>query len=203
MLIGEARIVDCKSIPLGDMPQYFEHHRIPRSKWKVVAGYRQIFAWVLTDARFFETPVRYKHPIGAVTWVRLGKIDDQPQNFAGPQQTLSTFGVHRKFRSEKGRWLRDDSPQHVRHGIQCMTCGQRFKSQQGLSSHRKHKHPEVPAVHEMPHWAWHLLEGAQPHADGAEPVVVGEAKEFARENGMDVEEVVHHLVYCKKRGGCM
>ena len=156
------------------------------------------------------------------------------------QQTLSTFGVNKNVRTEKGRWVRDSSPQYVRHGFRCMTCGQRFKSMQGLGSHRKHAHPEEPEKHDKPHWAWHFLQGSQPHADGAEePVVVGGAKEFAtpekertnidrrcgashrvrytttqklhlvdaynfaRENAMDVAEVVHHLVYCKKRGGGM
>ncbi|MFC1902702.1 hypothetical protein ACFLX4_01360 [Chloroflexota bacterium] len=31
----------------------------------------KIFAWLLDDARIFNPPIPYKHPRGAVVWVRL------------------------------------------------------------------------------------------------------------------------------------
>lgn len=34
-------------------------------------GYSGMFAWVLKDVVRFKTPVSYKHPSGAVTWVSL------------------------------------------------------------------------------------------------------------------------------------
>lgn len=33
--------------------------------------YRQTYAWVLKNARRLQRPVPYKHPSGAVIWVRL------------------------------------------------------------------------------------------------------------------------------------
>lgn len=33
--------------------------------------YKNSFAWVLTKAKLFTKPVPYKHPMGAVIWVRL------------------------------------------------------------------------------------------------------------------------------------
>ena len=46
----------------------------------------------------------------------------------------------------------------------------RFRSQQGLVSHRRHVQNEAhEATLEHPHWAWHFLKGAQPleqHEDG-------------------------------------
>ena len=33
--------------------------------------YRQTYAWVVQNARRLERPVAYRHPSGAVIWVRL------------------------------------------------------------------------------------------------------------------------------------
>ena len=70
-LMGSARIVDCKSIPLEDMPEFFENHRIPQSKFNIIQAYKTMFAWILTDAEIFDEPIPYKHPQGAVSWVVL------------------------------------------------------------------------------------------------------------------------------------
>jgi hypothetical protein len=35
------------------------------------------YAWVLSDIVKFKTPVNYKHPSGAVTWVTLDKVTTQ------------------------------------------------------------------------------------------------------------------------------
>lgn len=34
-------------------------------------GYPKTFAWVLSNPRYLETPVPYRHPPGAVIWVKL------------------------------------------------------------------------------------------------------------------------------------
>ena len=51
-----------------------------RSSWRLWGGegpepvppYPRTFAWVLRGARAFASPVPYRHPLGAVVWVRLG-----------------------------------------------------------------------------------------------------------------------------------
>ena len=58
-----------KKITLEEFENYFEHHQIPSRKF--VAGYKAIYAWVLTEAKFLEKPRSFDHPRGAVTWVRL------------------------------------------------------------------------------------------------------------------------------------
>ena len=89
------------------------------------------------------------------------------------QQTLSLFGVRKDVQTMSGRWLREQSPEYMREGLPCTICGQRFKSKQGMMSHKKHVHNEErPETKDDPHWAWRFLQGAQPHADGEEPVVV-------------------------------
>nr|WP_294564206.1 ASCH domain-containing protein [uncultured Rhodopila sp.] len=37
--------------------------------------YSKTYAYVFTNPRWFERPIPYKHPSGAVTWVRLPEID--------------------------------------------------------------------------------------------------------------------------------
>ena len=98
------------------------------------------------------------------------------------QQTLFNFKIRKNVQTASGRWLRDHSPTHIRAGLPCTICGQRFKSKQGLVSHRKHAHKaddEIPVVvpTHADHWAWRFLQGAQPHADDQEPVVVPDDEE--------------------------
>ena len=92
------------------------------------------------------------------------------------QQTLSHFGVRKDVQVRSGRWLREHSPEYMREGHLCKWCGRRIKCQQALGGHRRHVHNErrhEPEDAGDPHWAWRFLQGAQPHADGVEPVVVG------------------------------
>ena len=160
------------------------------------------------------------------------------------QQSLGTFAIRKDVQTLCGRWARERSPEFLRSGRQCKTCGQRFRSQQGLVSHRRHVRNEAhEATLEHPHWAWHFLKGAQPleqHEDGVpHEVATPERKRkapiafppkldrrrgratrhrytayeklhavvhyiFARENGLEVSEVVQLLMsfmcfhLCKK-----
>lgn len=43
----------------------------------ILGGYENTFAWVLSNARRFKTPVPYKHPGGAVIWVELDDATDR------------------------------------------------------------------------------------------------------------------------------
>ena len=42
--------------------------------------YRQTFAWVVKNARRLERPIPYKHPSGAVIWVRLDAAVERKVN---------------------------------------------------------------------------------------------------------------------------
>jgi hypothetical protein len=47
-------------------------HRVdPRDVGSVVARYRRIYAWILSNASRLRKPMRYRHPSGAVIWVNL------------------------------------------------------------------------------------------------------------------------------------
>jgi hypothetical protein len=56
-----------------EMIEAFEHHRIPEEMIRSGAVAKWNRPWFLTDVIRLPTPVRYKHPNGAVTWVELSE----------------------------------------------------------------------------------------------------------------------------------
>ncbi|MFC1970703.1 ASCH domain-containing protein [Chloroflexota bacterium] len=58
--------------PLGlaDIKMNVDKHRIPPEDISRFS-YGKIFAWELSNANTFRSPIPYKHPRGAVVWVRL------------------------------------------------------------------------------------------------------------------------------------
>lgn len=52
------------------LSQYIDHHRVGPEVF-MADDYNWRFAWHLRDIKKLETPVRYQHKNGAVTWVNL------------------------------------------------------------------------------------------------------------------------------------
>jgi hypothetical protein len=75
-VIGVCDLVDC----IGPLTaeQFCKNARkagMPESEVKL-GSYRQTFAWVLEKPRKLKWPVPYRHPSGAVIWVRLnGRVE--------------------------------------------------------------------------------------------------------------------------------
>ena len=72
-VVGIAEVTDCRP-PLATPSAYAEaepRHRIPpgRQERAFADGWRT--PWVLANARPFNRPVPYRHPLGAVIWVNL------------------------------------------------------------------------------------------------------------------------------------
>jgi hypothetical protein len=71
MVVGVCDVVDC----LGPLtPEQFRKNARKAGLIKSEAElgfYNRTFAWVLANARYLEVPVPYKHPSGAVIWVKL------------------------------------------------------------------------------------------------------------------------------------
>ena len=44
--------------------------------------YPKTYAYVFTNPKWFERPIPYKHPSGAVTWVRLPELDLETVRYA-------------------------------------------------------------------------------------------------------------------------
>ena len=72
-LVGEVRITDCFPVTLATLARRERKRRIT-SVLGVVAKYRRIYAWVLADAVRYSSPIAYRHPPGAVSWVRTGDM---------------------------------------------------------------------------------------------------------------------------------
>lgn len=56
-----------------EMVEAFEHHRIPEEMIRSGAVAKWNRPWFLTNVIRLPTPVRYKHPNGAVTWVEFAE----------------------------------------------------------------------------------------------------------------------------------
>lgn len=72
-VVGVCRLDDCRG-PLDPQTfqENFERHRVAVAPG-VPLMYPKPYAWVLADARSLPEPLPYKHPSGAVTWVRLSE----------------------------------------------------------------------------------------------------------------------------------
>lgn len=67
LVVGTARLTDCLG-PFDDaqVAAHEARHRVPLAK---IGKWRH--AWVMADCRALAQPVPYRHPNGAVIWVRL------------------------------------------------------------------------------------------------------------------------------------
>jgi hypothetical protein len=71
-IIGTAELVECRG-PLS-LRELMDHRALACESTQEIAddvknGY--VYAWVLANAREFDPPVSYRHPNGAVVWVKL------------------------------------------------------------------------------------------------------------------------------------
>jgi predicted kinase len=70
-VIGVCDVVDC--IPILTDEQFRRNARKTGSKPSEVSlgYYKNTFAWVLANPQYLKAPVPYKHPTGAIIWVKL------------------------------------------------------------------------------------------------------------------------------------
>ena len=70
-IIGVCDVVDC--IPILTDEQFRRNARKAGSKPSEVSlgYYKNTFAWVLANPQYLKAPVPYKHPTGAIIWVKL------------------------------------------------------------------------------------------------------------------------------------
>lgn len=92
---GVARLVDVElPLGIGQMIVTFDRHRIPRDAILAGEGANWTTPWILADVIRLPKPVPYKHPSGAVTWVRLEEqviqaIRDQLSSLSSPPPALA------------------------------------------------------------------------------------------------------------------
>lgn len=92
-VFGTCRLVDCLGpLTKDQMLESEGRHRIPREDLLAGMPYKNTYAWVLAEARPLAEAVPYRHPPGAVIWVRLdrstvgeGVLVDEPLRGALPR----------------------------------------------------------------------------------------------------------------------
>ncbi len=71
-VFGKVDIIDCMELTLKDYQQGSSFHCV-ESENATKIPYKKTFAWVLDNPSFYEEPIPYKHPLGAVIWVNLSE----------------------------------------------------------------------------------------------------------------------------------
>jgi hypothetical protein len=73
-VVGTAEVVDCIGpLTRRDLLENMDKHRMNRQDFARKMPYPNTYAWVIRNAKPLEKPVPYKHPSGAVIWVKLGE----------------------------------------------------------------------------------------------------------------------------------
>ena len=68
LVVGCCEIVDCIELSYCDFQNSINKHQV-----KIVNDlpYKRKYAWVINNPQKYETPRKYKHPIGAIIWVKV------------------------------------------------------------------------------------------------------------------------------------
>ena len=71
LVVGEAVLTDVVG-PLSkpDLLKNVPRHRVPADAIKRGLRYKTPFAWIIAKAKRYRKPVPYRHPPGAVIWVK-------------------------------------------------------------------------------------------------------------------------------------
>ena len=67
-IIGKCVLQDSIALTKQLLQDNVDKHKVEDLS---IVGYKTPHAWVLADAQRYETPIPYKHPAGAVIWVKL------------------------------------------------------------------------------------------------------------------------------------
>lgn len=70
LALGTVEIVDVKELTLAEYNEWDyrrDNDKLPVNK----LPYKRTFAYVLKNPKIFDIPIKYNHPCGAVTWVKL------------------------------------------------------------------------------------------------------------------------------------
>ena len=72
LVVGTCELVDVNEpLTLPEMRRNVDMHGIPLKDLGRGLYYEKTYAWVLKNAKTLKSPIPYKHPSGAVIWVKL------------------------------------------------------------------------------------------------------------------------------------
>ena len=90
MVVGVAELIGTEGpLDLSELREAAEKHRIPMARYESGELIKWDIAWKLTNTQCLKTPVPYRHPAGAVTWVNLS-----PGETVAVEAALSGIGAH-------------------------------------------------------------------------------------------------------------
>lgn len=70
MVYGQVDIVDSFPVDMQMLEKNESHHRIVDSQHMITEVYNHPHAWVMDNAIKYKAPFPYRHPKGAVIWVK-------------------------------------------------------------------------------------------------------------------------------------
>jgi len=72
-VVGTCHIIDVIGpLYFSDLEANIDKHCVEKDQLERVFGkYKKLYSWVLAKEYEFDTPVKYKHPQGAIIWVNL------------------------------------------------------------------------------------------------------------------------------------
>lgn len=68
---GYAELVDDLPLTKDNLLKNISKHQVSKERILKGIGYKKPHAWVLKNAKRLNPPKKYKHPQGAVIWVKL------------------------------------------------------------------------------------------------------------------------------------
>lgn len=76
LIVGTAFIVGCLG-PLYDFELQLNSrkHRAELSQNGPLNRYKKVYAWELSNAKRLDKPIPYRHPQGAIIWVKVDEIE--------------------------------------------------------------------------------------------------------------------------------
>jgi hypothetical protein len=76
-VVGTCELADVRGpLTLSEMLENTSKHCERAEDLQSGLPYRTTYAWVLKNAKPLEEPLPYKHPPGAIIWVKLPEIED-------------------------------------------------------------------------------------------------------------------------------
>ena len=73
LILGTADLVDCIYLTPGEYRNSSGKHAVEYED-TAIYPYKKTYAWVFENPRAFKKPIPYKHPNGAVIWVKLNNL---------------------------------------------------------------------------------------------------------------------------------
>ena len=77
-IVGECELIDCKG-PLSQ-EEYENNKSKHMSKAKYEEQYKKLYAWILKNPERYKKPINYKHPQGAIIWVKINSSAKNKKN---------------------------------------------------------------------------------------------------------------------------